>query len=809
MNKANTNILIINANNTDLAALVSAIDNTSSTCTSFLSALDALTYLRENNAPDLVICDLHTQNIDGWKFCRLLRSPEFSKTNQTPILVTSSIFHESDLKNLIHGINANMFLSLPSTKETIVKAVGDLISGKTPQTVPLALVVEDDSHISQFITSGLKSYGYEVLTTDNGREALELFRKHMPDVTILDHILPDMQALEILPELRHIRDSVLVSITALSDPELAITYSQNGIDAYIRKPFTMRYLIDQINKAQREKALHLVEDLLQNRTASLLQAEKRFRDLYENAPVGYHTISTDGLILSMNKTELDWLGYKREEIVGKKTIFELQTDASANKGKNAFIDLQKSGKMTDLELEFVRKNGTRMPVLIDSVIEKNQNDNISSFRTIVRDISQQKRLEQQLRHAQKMESLGVMAEGIAHNFNNLLTPILVNASDLIDNFPINSEQHQSLQDIVEAAKRGANLVKQLTTLGHKPETFHPIDLKIITEETVSMLRKIIDPKIKIETLMTAKNTSVVGDETQIQQAVLNLCFNARDAMPDGGTLTIAIRNSEITNETLGLSALAREGQYIILSVTDTGVGIPASIQNRIFDPFFTTKGLAKGTGLGLSTTYSIAQEHGGFIHVYSEAGHGSKFRIYLPAPEENFMSEGDTSASPSKTSKAKRATHETDRTENEHSPNKECILIIDDEHTILQAAERILHQAGYQVVVAEDGAKGLDIIRKTRLPHPPMSQRIPDDIQHIDLVILDVIMPRMSGEKVLEHIRGITETLPVIISSGYGNTGRVIDVLKKGAQCIISKPFGKNTLLKTVREVLDGFPRQL
>lgn len=799
MTAASSNILLVVSDETRHNALTRTLSNKSMALVTAPSAARCMEMVNDNNPPDLIIVDLHLGDLAGWQLCRVLRSEEFPETNATPILLLSHIFEATDLKSIARRLGANAVCALPYDPADLRTLTTRLLKDVPPITPPQALLVEDDPAVRKLITSGLKRQGYEVVTADSVGACRTLLDSVMPDVAIVDHMLGSANGHELLPLLQKLETPpIIIVITAVLDPALAIDYTHAGANAFIRKPFTVSYLTELIHKSDYERSLQRVEHIMEARTRSLYQAELMFHDLYNNAPVGYHTLNPDGVILSMNQTELDWLGYTPEELVNTHTIFDLQTPPSARKGRSMFENLKTTGRLGDVELEFIRKDGSIMPVIIQSVLNRDPEGNMTYSRTIVRDISDQRQLEEQLRHAQKMESLGVMSIGIAHNFNNLLTPILVNASDLLAEFSPDSEQHEILEDIVDTTRRASKLVAQLTALGRSGDpSMRHVNLSKLTRQTVNVLRKTLESSTQVNVQLTEKRAEITGNPELIEQVLLNLSFNARDAMPEGGTITLELETAEITEETISMSALADIGHYYVLSVSDTGVGISRDIQERIFDPFFTTKGLANGTGLGLTTAYGIMRDHGGFIHLYSEPGHGSLFRLYFPIP----MNTPSEDASPGES-----VTVDAPDTDNGNvSGGKECILIIDDENEVRRSASRILQKSGYSVLNAENGMRGLHIIRQALDGDVgPNGEQIV-----IDLVILDVVMPGMSGENVLEHLRKLSTNLPVLVASGYGNAERVLRFMDRGAQGTIAKPFDTRSLLRHVRNILDEATKPL
>lgn len=390
---------------------------------------------------------------------------------------------------------------------------------------------------------------------------------------------------------------------------------------------------------------------------------------------------------------------------------------------------------------------------------------------VSRDITERKRLEEQLRQAQKMEAIGQLAGGVAHDFNNLLTAILGNLGLLSAALPSEGPPREMLQATEKAAQRAAELTGQL--LGFSRRTMLRLEvanLNVAIQEIMGIMRRTIDPRIAVEIHASPAVWNVRADPGQINQVLMNLCLNARDAMPDGGTLCLETANVVLDEEYARLHLEARPGEFVRLRVSDTGHGIPPEIRSRIFEPFFTTKQPGQGTGLGLAMVFGIVQQHQGWIECSSEVKRGTRFDIYLA----RFRSSQPAVA--------------LQPVEPDPAGGSETILLVDDEPMIRNLGNTILQRYGYRVLLAEDGLDALEIYRREK--------------QHIDLVILDLTMPRLSGRDALHQLLQIDPDVHVLFASGYSSE-HVTETEKEGVLGFINKPYRPQELAGTVRAVLD------
>ena len=384
-----------------------------------------------------------------------------------------------------------------------------------------------------------------------------------------------------------------------------------------------------------------------------------------------------------------------------------------------------------------------------------------------------KRREDQACVAQRLAAVGRLAGGVAHDLNNFMTVILGFADIVIADMPADSPHRRDLDEIVGAAERAAALTRQLLAFGRR-QVLMPVVVSVnrIVADMENMLRRLLGEGVDLVVRLAADLGNVSADVTQIEQVLLNLCANARDAMPDGGGLVITTANVELDEEYASVHAGSQPGSYVVLSVTDTGCGMDAQTQARIFEPFFSTKAPGKGTGLGLATTYGIVKQSGGSIWVYSEPGRGTTFRIYLPRVL------GDCAVVTPPTTSARPATCDA------------TVLVVEDEDAVRRAEQRILRAAGYQVIPAADGNEALRLCQ--------------DSLLDIHLVLTDLVMPKMGGRVLATRLAALRPGVQILFTSGHAEDALAGGgVLEQGAH-FISKPFTAAELTRKIREVLDG-----
>ena len=513
---------------------------------------------------------------------------------------------------------------------------------------------------------------------------------------------------------------------------------------------------------------------------ALTVSEEKFKALFEKAPFSYQSLDERGCFREVNQTWLTTMGYDREEVIGQRFL-EFVGDKGREQFNLHFDRLLNTGESREAEFEMVKKDGSLIRISCCSRIGYSLEDAVIRTHCVLQDVTGQrkaeeenKRLEAQLRQAQKMEALGTLAGGIAHDFNNILA-VIVGFSELAyEDAKEGICDPQEIKEILGAAQRAKDLVRQILTFGRKAEAqLSVLDLNREIDRTVKLLRSTLPKMIRIEFEGSSLIGVLRGDTVQLEQLLMNLATNAADAMPSGGLIRIATDLEQVSRTTCSGCGKPFTGNYATITVSDTGEGMDEKLMERIFEPFFTTKEVGKGTGLGLSTVFGIVTGHGGHITCDSRPGQGTTFKIYLPALEEG-SGENLEAAARDRVGEGKG----------------ETILLVDDEEQVRMMYRETFSRRGYQVLLAADGEEALAAFEELK--------------DEIDLVVLDIGMPGMGGYKCFKRLRRIDPAVKILIASGYSGDVELKDLLSSGAAGFLAKPFDRAALLQSMRRILDG-----
>lgn len=498
--------------------------------------------------------------------------------------------------------------------------------------------------------------------------------------------------------------------------------------------------------------------------------EDRMRRLIESNVQGVMFWNIHGQITDANDAFLTLTGYSREDLTNGEVRWLTMTPPE-------YVDLDHRateqrtvhGAFTPYEKEFFRKDGTRVPILIGGAQFADSRDEGVCF---VLDLTERKKLEQQYLRAQRMESIGTLAGGIAHDLNNVLGPIVM-AIDLLKLKLLDADSNELLDLVKSAALRGADMVRQVLSFARGVEGRRmEVQMRHLVRDIEKILLETLPKNIDVRIEIGADLWTMTGEPTQLHQVLMNLCVNARDAMPEGGRLTISAENHPLDTQYVAMNPEARVGPYLLLQVEDTGIGMSSDTMEKVFDPFFTTKEIGKGTGLGLSTTLAIVKSHGGFIRIYSELGRGTSFRVYLPAQMESGLENSEAPSAP-----VPRG-------------NGELVLVIDDESSIRQITQQTLQAFGYRVITAADGAEAIAIFADRR--------------REISVVVTDMMMPVLDGPGTINVLRKLNPQLPIIAVSGLSTAGQATQAAMLGIKHFLPKPYTAEALLVALREALTS-----
>ncbi len=503
----------------------------------------------------------------------------------------------------------------------------------------------------------------------------------------------------------------------------------------------------------------------------LRQAEEKYRGIFDNAVLGIFQSTPEGRYLSVNRAMAQMHGYASpQDMMAAVTDIEHQEYVAPSRRRDLIRALEEHGTVTNFEFEIYRKDGTRGSASLNVRSVRDEHGKILYYEGTQEDISQRKRLEAQYQQAQKLEAVGRLAGGVAHDFNNMLGVIIGFCDLTLELRPANPVLRNTSQ-IKQAAVRAANLTKQLLAFSRQ-QLFYPrvLDLNKIVDGSSEMIQRMVGEDIRLSFNLGATLGMVKADPGQIEQILMNLCINARDAMPKGGKIVVETGNVTLDEYYVQRYSGVLAGSYVMLAVSDTGSGIPKETLPFIFEPFFTTKGAEKGTGLGLATVYGIVKQSNGYIDVYSEVNVGTTFKIYVPRVDED-----ESVLEPAR--------------EAEGRGGSETILLVEDEAALLEVAATLLAQAGYKVLKAENAPAALSLAQISAA--------------EIDLVVTDVIMPGMSGVELCNRLRKLRRAIRMVYVSGHVGD-QLNQYLQLGPEMtVLEKPYTKESLLTKVRSVLD------
>jgi PAS domain S-box-containing protein len=682
------------------------------------------------------------------------------------------------------------------------------VSAATSVLPARIFIVEDEALIAMQIADSLASLGYDVAGT------LGAIGNSRPDVVLMDiHLAGSLSGIDTAIRLRARSDVPVIFLTAYSDNELLRQAGEVDPYGYLVKPFDPRELHamiqmalykyrmehalreanEQLEQKVRERTAELtasdlrrraaeeelrklnanLEDEVQRRTAALIDSEQRYFDLVEHINDGIIRDDIDGRLVYANKRFLEWFGMEGrdprtialEDYVAPEWHAELRDRHDRRMRGEDVPD--------HFEYEGLRSDGRRMwlDVFVSKVIEGGR---LVGTQSVMRDITERRQAERQANRTQRLQAIGTLAGGIAHDLNNALTPVLMTVVHLKETYPDDAEMLGTMESSVVHA---SGMVRQLLTFARGQEGQR---IAVAPHTLLAEIEKIVSvtfPKsIRVVLRPSPGLPIVLGDPTQLHQVLLNLCVNARDAMPMGGTLTLDADTLSVDAAfASGVTMMeVTPGPYVALIVTDTGTGIAPDMLDRIFDPFFTTKGPDKGTGLGLSTVLGIVKGHGGFVRVSSQPGHGSTFTIYLPAADEQVA--GDDDEAPVEKLGL--------------SGQGETILYVDDEAGVRDAAHAALQQLNFTPVTATDGADGL--VQAAQLG------------DRLHAVITDVLMPHMDGVAFVRGLRRILPNVPVVVTSGRLDAPVVKELRLLGVHVVLDKPFTRQMLAEALWAALTG-----
>jgi two-component system, cell cycle sensor histidine kinase and response regulator CckA len=635
---------------------------------------------------------------------------------------------------------------------------------------PLRILMLEDSALDAELVqrelqeSGLQFVAQRVETENELRSALEIFA---PDLVLTDSEMPGYSGaagLALVRERSRYLPVVFVSGTIREDQ--AVELLKAGATDYVLKQHLSR-LPQVVTRALNEIEL----------SRERLLAEARYRDIVENAVVGICRVTPEGRCITANPALARIYGFDSvEDFLKNITNIAAQLYVHPHKRLELLAQLDSEGKIQDHEVEMRRRDGKQIWISTSARVVRDEHGGVVCYEAFVEDITRRKELEAQVLRAQRMESIGTLASGVAHDLNNILSPILMCASVLKRDI-LPAEKLEIIATIESSAQRGADIVRQVLAFGRGLHGDRlPLHLNHLLKDLVKIVAQTFPKDIRFETMLAEDLWPINADATQMNQILLNLCVNARDAMESGGTLRLRASNLVLDASYASMVPEAKPGRHILIEVSDTGSGIPPEIVERIFDPFFTTKPVGKGTGLGLSTVLGIVRSHEGYIRVESEPDRGTTFQIYLPALAQSTASAPAPAPLPA-----------TPRGEGE------LVLVVDDEPAVRIAAKAVLEAAGYRTMQAADGTEALAAYAQNK-----------DEIR---VILTDMTMPYMDGVALIRALARMGSRIPVLASTGHSEKSRIAELKELGVIDILHKPYPAGVLTRALHTALHATPK--
>src|SRR6266545_641780 len=621
------------------------------------------------------------------------------------------------------------------------------------------LIVDDDPDTLQSIADVLELRGHSVRTATQARAAFELLTGRSVDAAILDLHLPDVSGLDLLQAIKTSAPATeVIIITGQASVTTAMEAVNSGAFGYVTKPFEMDHLMATIDKALAK----------QRAGRALWERTRSLETLIDAAAVAIVALDPAGRVTTWSKAAEWMFGWKEHEVLGH--FVPMILDAKRAEFDQA-VARNLQGEATLYESHRRRKDGTLIDVLTSTALILDGQGQVSGTLAVLVDITERKHLEEQLRQAMKMEGIARLAGGIAHDFNNLMTVISVRCHLVLGQLPADHPNRRDIKIIGDAGDRAASLTRQLLAFSrHQILDSTVLDINDVISDMKALLEPVLREDVDLILDLDPSTGLVTADHGQLEQIILILAINARDAMPEGGQLTLSTRNVELDAAYVRRHVDARPGPHVVLTVSDSGTGMDAATRARVFEPFFTTKAIGKGRGLGLAAAYGIIHQSHGHITVDSEPGQGTTFRIYLPRAEGKA-----TVAAASEPGVLPRGT--------------ETVLLVEDEPAFRALARELLEMLGYTVLESEDVSDALRIAER----HPGT----------IHLLITDVVMPRMNGRTLAKAVQGFRPDLKVLYMSGYTDNVIVHEGILERDTPFLQKSFTPSKLARKMREVLD------
>lgn len=743
------------------------------TADTFTSVKSALVAMDGRSPPALIAAAAYLPDINGWDLCRMLRSGRIRELGEVPVLLVSGMSMGTQAERLSRLLGADAFLQPPFTRSEVGACVDRLLAeGRAAAGWESAVILSADEAIVETTRRAFGPMGLDVVRVLKPSRLFGETRRSCRKLIIVDTASPSPGARHLIGRIRK-HAPLCTIVAAMREPSCRETVElmQSGAGACLPVPLEAESLKRACELACAERVPAETRELLSRHILELCETRIRCCSIMEAMDDLVYIVSPDYRIEFLSSACRRYIG---RDVTGEHCYSALHHRATTC--PVCPMDAVQRGETVRYEMEMGR-NHTVFHACCTPLVHA---DGSISIMSILRDVTEIRRMQVRSARSEKMEAVGMLAGGVAHDFNNMLGAILGYA-DMIgmanedaDGRPVDARLQYRVDTILAAARRASVLVKQLLAFGRRERhRIEPVSVHELIREVVALLEHSIDKRIEIVARLDAVQCTILGVPSQIQSVLLNLAVNARDAMPAGG---------ELRFETTVVSAGAEQGTakpgsaakmpYLCISVIDDGEGMSEEVRSRAFEPFFTTKPPGQGTGLGLASAYSTARDHGGFIEVDSEPGKGAAFRLHLPLAPHAPQSEGQGGR--------------------DIQPGTGRVMIVDDEVYIAEVAKDMLCRAGYEAVSFSSCREAIEYYR---VHH-----------QAVDLVLIDMIMPERNGRQCFEELKAIDPGVRAALITGYAVNGEVQRALDEGVIAIIDKPFDAERLTETVYAIVNKKP---
>jgi len=742
---------------------------------------------------DAIISDILMPRMDGYRFCYEVRASE--RFRHLPFIFYTSSYTSSSDEKLAHEMGADKFLTKPAPVAEIIQALDEATTQQRTPFTPTEPSRELNlmKEYNQQLVAKLEEKNTELTSRNEELLWKTAFLEAQVNSALDGILIVDRDGGKLLQNQRMVDLWKLPREFADDDNDRRrLEWVTNQVKNSRQFAEKVAFLYDHPEEVSRDE-LELIDGRFFDRYSAPVRGKDgkyygriwTFRDIthriWAEEQIAEQAAFLDkardailvrdlkGKILFWNKGAENMYGWTRHEVIDRNIAELLYINPKKFEEANELTI--RNGEWSG-ELQQLTKNRRELIVEGRWTLIRDNEGHPKSVLAINTDITEKKKIEAQFLRAQRMESIGTLAGGISHDLNNILAPIMMSI-DILKATADNPQTRKILETIEVSAKRGSDIVRQVLSFARGLEGERiEIQVKHLLRDMESIIKDTFPKDIRLQFSIPNNTWTVLGDPTQVHQILLNLCVNARDAMPDGGDLVITVENCVLDAQYAAMNIQAKAGRYVNISVTDSGMGMPPDLLDKIFEPFFTTKELSKGTGLGLSTVMAIVKSHEGIINVYSELGRGTTFKVYLPATETSAGEGGELAEQTSLP-----------------RGNGETVLVVDDEASILIITTQTLQAFGYRVLTATDGAEAV----ATYVQHR----------SEIAVVLTDMMMPIMDGVATIHALMRINPLVKIIAASGLSQNSGAVKVSGVGVKHFLTKPYTTGTLLKAVRLILE------